>query len=107
MRHARPHRARPATDYVRKFTEDVDKARVVHAGALAKPINGAALDGAPEGAFGGAFEGAPVPAGATIHDLARLLVEDPRDMLPVAGPNGAVVGALDRRRALDVLLGDR
>jgi glycine betaine/proline transport system ATP-binding protein len=97
----------PATDYVRKFTEDVDKARVVHAGALAKPINGAALDGAPEGAFGGAFDGAPVPAGATIHDLARLLVEDPRDMLPVAGPNGAVVGALDRRRALDVLLGDR
>jgi glycine betaine/proline transport system ATP-binding protein len=97
----------PATDYVRKFTEDVDKARVVHAGALAKPINGAALDGAPEGAFGGAFEGAPVPAGATIHDLARLLVEDPRDMLPVEGQNGAVVGALDRRRALDVLLGDR
>jgi glycine betaine/proline transport system ATP-binding protein len=85
----------PATDYVRKFTEVVDKARVVHAGTLAGPVNGAALDGAP------------VPAGATVHDLARLLVEDGRDMLPVAGADGAVIGALERRAALDVLLGAR
>ena len=27
----------PATDYVRKFTEEIDKARVVHAGVLAMP----------------------------------------------------------------------
>ena len=83
----------PATEYVRKFTEDVDKARVVHAGVLAKPLNGVAL------------EGAPVDAGATVQDLARVLVNDARDVLPVAR-DGAVIGGMERKVALDVLLGE-
>jgi len=82
----------PATEYVRKFTEEIDKARVVHAGVLAKPLNGVAP------------EGAPVDAGATVQDLARLLVHDSRDVLPVSR-NGSVIGGLDRKAALDVLLG--
>ncbi|MEZ5931729.1 MAG: betaine/proline/choline family ABC transporter ATP-binding protein [Alphaproteobacteria bacterium] len=86
---------RPATDYVAKFTEDIDKARVVHAGVLAQPI-----DGAPP-------EGEPVAARATIHELARLLVDDRRDALPVAGEDGGLIGVVDRKAALDVLLGDR
>ncbi|MEL6794366.1 MAG: ATP-binding cassette domain-containing protein, partial [Pseudomonadota bacterium] len=81
----------PATEYVAKFTEEIEKARVVHAGVLAKADLAA--------------EGDPVAAGATIHDLARQLVEDTRDALPVAGEDGRVVGGLDRRQALDLLLG--
>ena len=81
----------PATPYVAKFTEEVDKARVVHAGALMGPVNGAVP------------EGEPVEAGATVQELARLLVNDGRDAIPVRR-DGSVVGMLDRRRALDVLL---
>ncbi len=80
----------PATEYVRKFTEDVDKARVVHAGVLAQ-----------EGAAG---EGDPVDAGATVHDMARMLVSDARAMIPVRRGE-TVMGAMPREAALDILLG--
>lgn len=83
----------PATEYVRKFTEEIDKARVVHAGVLAGPVTGAVP------------EGEPVPARATVQDLARRLVNDDRDSLPVADASGAIVGVLNRQAALDVLLG--
>ena len=83
----------PATKYVAKFTEDIEKARVVHARVLAQPVNGTAL------------EGAPVSADATIHQLARQLVNDPREVLPVAAKDGSIVGTLNRQEALDVLLG--
>ena len=54
----------PATEYVAKFTEEIDKARVVHARGLAKPMNGQSP------------EGAPIEApGATIQSLARQLGE--------------------------------
>ena len=83
----------PATEYVAKFTEDIDKARVVHAAALAGPVNGADLTGAP------------VDGAATIQSLARMLVNDSREILPVADGSGAITGALDRQAALDLLLG--
>ena len=80
----------PATEYVRNFTEDIDKARVVHAGVLAQ-----------RDAVG---EGEPQDAGATVHDMARMLVNDTRDMIPVQR-NGELVGAMPRNEALDILLG--
>jgi glycine betaine/proline transport system ATP-binding protein len=83
----------PATDYVAKFIEDVEKARVVHARALAQPVDGQTLTGAP------------VDGSKTISQLARLLVNDDRAILPVSGPDGRVIGAMDRQQALDVLLG--
>ncbi len=83
----------PATEYVRKFTENIDKARVVRARGLMQPLNG----NAPKGA---AIDGM-----ATIRELARDLVNDPRDAIPVAGSDGAIAGLLDRQAALDVLLG--
>ena len=83
----------PATDYVAKFIEDIEKARVVHASAMAQSINGHALTGAA------------VDGSKTISQLARMLVNDDRIMLPVAGPDGAIIGGLDRQKALDVLLG--
>jgi len=80
----------PATEYVRKFTEDVDKARVVHAGVLAdKTATG---------------EGEPVDTSATVHEMARMLVNDAREMIPVK-QGDAVIGALTRKSALDILLG--
>ena len=84
----------PATDYVAKFTEDVEKSRVVHAGLMALPIDGAVPDGAT------------VPASAVLHDVARQLVEDIREQIPVAEEDGSLVGLLDRREALVVLYGD-
>ena len=82
----------PATPYVAKFTEDIDKARVVHAGALARPVNGVAL------------EGEAVSEKDTIQTLSRLLVSDERETIPVQSESGALVGGLNRREALDVLL---
>ncbi|MEM9782514.1 MAG: ATP-binding cassette domain-containing protein [Pseudomonadota bacterium] len=83
----------PATDYVARFTEDVEKARVVHAAVMARPLNGAVP------------EGAPVPGHATILELGRQLAGDTRAAVPVAGADGAIIGALDRGRALDLLFG--
>ena len=80
----------PATEYVKKFTEDIDKARVVHARVLTGQIDGATGD--------------PVAASATVHDLARQLVNDTRDILPVADGD-MIIGALRRQDALDVLFG--
>ncbi len=83
----------PATEYVAKFTEEIDKARVVHAGFLAKKLNGQKVTGEP------------VEASTTIHALARQLIEDKRKLLPVADKNGKVTGVLERQAGLDVLLG--
>ncbi len=80
----------PATEYVRKFTEDIDKARVVHAGVLAQA--------------GVAGTGEPVDAGETVHAMARMLVNDTRDMIPISKA-GTVIGAMSRQAALDILLG--
>ena len=81
----------PATEYVRKFTEEIDKARVVHASVLAQ-------DG-PTG------EGEAVAGDATIISLARRLVEDTADVIPVKLADGSLKG-MDRRAALKVLLGE-
>lgn len=79
----------PATEYVRKFTEEIDRARVVLAGALAQ----ADLTG----------EGEPVEAKASVKELARLLVQDTREIIPVAR-EGAVIGGMRRQDGLNVLL---
>ena len=83
----------PATEYVRKFTEEIDKARVVHASVLAKPITGKVPTGQP------------ILGSSSIQQLAKTLVSDKRKTLPVADLDGTVIGALDRQEALDVLLG--
>lgn len=82
----------PQTEYVAKFTEEIEKARVVHAGVLAEDVNGRTV------------EGEPVASKATVLELARLLVNDSRELIPVAGPDGAVTGLLSRQVALDLLL---
>ncbi len=81
----------PATDYVAKFTEEVDKARVVHASVLVE-----------DGSMG---KGEPVAADATILSLARRLINDAADVIPVQMPDGNVKG-MPRQAALDILLGE-
>lgn len=85
----------PAAGYVARFTENIDKARVVHAGGIAHTVNGADAIGDP------------VQASATIHALSRLLVSDDRDLIPVQAADGQLVGLLDRQEALEILLGGR
>jgi len=86
----------PKTAYVKKFTQDVEMARVVRVRAVAS-----ALKGAPKP------KGKPVDGGATIHSVARRLVEDGAKSLPVADDEGQVVAKLDRAKALEILLGRR
>jgi glycine betaine/proline transport system ATP-binding protein len=76
-----------------RLREEIDKARVVHAGVLARPVNGIEVTGEP------------VSEASTIQSLARLLISDRRKLIPVAGKSGELVGVMDRQEALDVLLG--
>jgi glycine betaine/proline transport system ATP-binding protein len=79
----------PATEYVRKFTEEIDRARVVLAGALARvDVIG---------------EGESVDASASVKELARLLVQDQRDIIPVQR-DGVTIGGMRRQEGLDILL---
>ena len=79
----------PATEYVRKFTEEIDKARVVHAGVLADSANPGT--------------GEPVDGGASVKELAKLLVHDTREVIPVQS-DGQIIGGMNRQAALAVLL---
>ena len=83
----------PATDYVARFTEDVDGARVVHARALAEPVDGLVPGGEP------------VAAGDSIHALARRLVDDASERFAVVDERGELVGTMARAAAMDVLFG--
>ncbi len=85
----------PATDYVAKFTEEIEKSRVVHAETLIDPAITAKMMG----------KGEPVAADATIKSIARRVIDDGADAIPVAR-DGKVIGALPRQAALNVLLGD-
>jgi len=80
----------PATEYVKKFTEEIDKSRVVRAAVLVDPK--------------GAGTGTPVDAEASIQSLARMLIGDNRKLIPVER-DGIILGCMSRAAALDILLG--
>ena len=54
---------------------------------------------------GPAPDGPPVPGTATVQQLARQLVNESREYLPVADVDGKPIGAMNRQEALDILLG--
>lgn len=81
----------PATEYVAKFTEEIEKSRVVHAGVLVEE--------------GLKADGEPVDADSTILSLARRVVEDQADNIAVTR-GGKIIGAMPRAKALNILLGD-
>jgi glycine betaine/proline transport system ATP-binding protein len=80
----------PATEYVKKFTEEIDKSRVVRAAVLVDPQ--------------GAGTGIPVDAEASIQSLARMLIGDNRELIPVER-DGKILGCMSREAALDILFG--
>jgi glycine betaine/proline transport system ATP-binding protein len=79
----------PATEYVRKFTEEIDKARVITAKTLAI----AETKGTGEA----------VSADATVKQLAKLLVHDTREVIPVT-EDGIIIGGMNRTDGLTLLL---
>ena len=83
----------PQTPYVARFTEDIERSRVVHASFLKEEIVGAVP------------EGEPLPASSTIHSLSRRLVEDVREIYPLIDDAGEICGQMRRAAALDVMLG--
>ena len=83
----------PATDYVARFTADIDRAKVLHVGGLASPVNGRAIDGPA------------LPGGQTLRAMARRPVSDSRDWIPVADGTGRITGMIGRAEALDIILG--
>jgi len=85
----------PATEYVAKFTQEIDTARVVRAKTLMK-------QGAKKSLSGDALS-----ANATIQELARTIVNDARKEFPVEDEKGKIIGSMNRQAALDVLLGDK
>ncbi|CAM3181419.1 glycine betaine/proline transport system ATP-binding protein [Paracoccus aminovorans] len=85
----------PATPYVAKFTAEIDRARVVRLAALAGAAQGVVL------------EGPPLPGDAVLHAVARDILADRRTHIPVAGPDGALLGQIERQAALNLILGDR
>ena len=84
----------PATEYVARFTAEIDRARVLRLSGLALALTGAAP------------EGEALSGDLSLREVARKLVADPRPLIPVADASGRVSGTLDRAAALDLLLGE-
>ena len=86
----------PKTEYVAKFTREVEKSKVVKAKALAQPFQGNELSGDP------------VSANTTIKELARFLMNDIRDIIPIVQheqKKETLIGGMDRKEALEILFG--
>jgi len=83
----------PATEYVAKFTDVIEKSRVVHVRELSKPVNAHEIEAS-----------SPVLADVTVHQIARQLLDDSRERIPVVDKDGKVIGQLDRMAALEFTL---
>jgi glycine betaine/proline transport system ATP-binding protein len=79
----------PATDYVREFTTDIPKAKVLTAGDVMHPADGQA----PRGS---------VDSAATVESMLPDLLTDPRP-LEVVDASGAHLGVVDREAVARVL----
>jgi glycine betaine/proline transport system ATP-binding protein len=81
--------ARPATDYVREFTKDIPKAKVVTAGAIATgPVS--------------EENGRRVSATDTVEMILPALLDDPSPISVVDG-EGRVLGCVDRAAVIALL----
>ena len=79
-----------------KFTREVEKSKVVKAKALAKHSQNIGNSGPS------------VSANSTIKELARFLMDDSRDVIPVVQNDGEeemLLGGMDRKEALEILFG--
>ena len=84
----------PATEYVRKFTEDVEKARVVNVEAIMEPT------GKPRSSKNALY------GNKKLRDVAKILASDTREFIPVKDNDDKLVGQINRKRALDIVFGE-
>ncbi|MDE2758862.1 MAG: betaine/proline/choline family ABC transporter ATP-binding protein [Paracoccaceae bacterium] len=86
---------KPATEYVSKFTLEIEKARVVHARGMLQATRD------PEGSIAN-FS---ISGEKTIQELARILVNEEFEFYPVEDSDGQNLGFLNRQEALELLIG--
>lgn len=82
----------PATDYVAEFTRDVSRAKVLTAGSVMGPV------------LNESETAGKVPRNARVATIADQ-VEAAEKPLAVVDTEGRVVGSIDRRRVVNVLIG--
>ena len=80
----------PADEYVREFTEDAPKTKVITVGSVLRPLDGEAP------------RGEPVSLTAVLEDVLPRLLASP-EALCVADDQGEVVGTVDRDRVAALL----
>lgn len=83
----------PASDYVAEFTKHIPRAKVLTARSLMTP-------GAPSGAVAG-----DVQAGDRIEDIADRVEAAELPHAVLDEETGAVLGSVDRRQVIDILVG--
>ena len=86
---------KPATEYVSKFTLEIEKARVVHARGMLQATRN------PECSIAN-FS---ISGEKTIQELARTLVNEDFEFYPVEDSDGQNLGFLNRQEALELLIG--
>ena len=84
----------PATEYVRKFTEEIEKARVVTVEAILEPTGEQTTS--TNAIYGN----------KKLKDVAKILASDTREFIPVKDTNDKIVGHINRKMALDVVFGE-
>jgi len=85
----------PADDYVREFTEDAPKTKVITVGAVMRPLTSGSSRGRGVSAK-------PVPEGAVLDDVLPRLLSSNDDLL-VVNVRGTPVGIIDRDRVAALL----
>ena len=84
----------PATEYVRKFTEEIEKARVVTVEAILEPTGEQTTS--TNAIYGN----------KKLKDVAKILASDMREFIPVKNNNDKIVGHINRKMALDIVFGE-
>ena len=84
----------PATEYVRKFTEEIEKARVVTVEAVLEPTGEQTTS--TNAIYGN----------KKLKDVAKILASDTREFIPVKDNNDKIVGHINRKMALDIVFGE-
>ena len=84
----------PATEYVRKFTEEIEKARVVTVEAILEPTGEQTTS--TNAIYGN----------KKLKDVAKILASDTREFIPVKDNNDKIVGHINRKMALDIVFGE-
>ena len=84
----------PATEYVRKFTEEIEKARVVTVEAILEPTGEQTTS--TNAIYGN----------KKLKDVAKILASDTREFIPVKDTTDKIVGHINRKMALDVVFGE-